>query len=148
MENKWLFQNKWGSSAPAPERAAKRLLGGKGHVNIGLIPLSSCCLQGCSSNIPASCTPRCCKAPGSSLGTAPLSGCPWLPLLVSPRPACPVAEVPGRFSSSVRTHTPFAVGTERLCIQEQTGGYTQGFSKMYRQTVRGSSRSCNKGNSP
>lgn len=39
-------------------RAAKRLLGVKGHTNIGLIPLSSRCQQGCSSNIPASSFPK------------------------------------------------------------------------------------------
>lgn len=88
LENKWLFQNKWGSSAPAMERAAKRLLGGKGHANIGLIPPSSCCLQGCSSNIPASCAPRCCKATGSCPGIAPCPGVLPGPLLWLPQ-TCP-----------------------------------------------------------
>lgn len=75
LENKQLFQNKWDSSARAKERAAKRLLGVKGHTNIGLIPPSSCRQQGCSSNIPASSCPELLKGTRGCLGVTP---CPHL----------------------------------------------------------------------
>lgn len=84
LENKRLFQNKWGLSAPAMERAAKRLLGGKGHANIGLIPLSSRCLQRCSGNIPTSCAARHCKAQAAAWGWLLTHGSPGSPFLAPP----------------------------------------------------------------
>lgn len=78
LENKQLFQNKWDSSARAMERAAKRLLGVKGHTNIGLIPLSSCRQQGYSSNIPASSCPELLKGTRGCLGGRSLPRSPEL----------------------------------------------------------------------
>lgn len=53
------FPKQMGFVSPSGgDRAAKRLLGVKGHTNIGLIPLSSRCQQGCSSNIPPCSYPK------------------------------------------------------------------------------------------
>lgn len=111
LENKRLFQNKWGLSAPAMERAAKRLLGGKGHANIGLIPLSSRCLQRCSGNIPTSCAARHCKAQAAAWGLLLTHGVSWVTLSGSPRPALgECLSSSGGFHPPLRTCAPFAVG--------------------------------------